>query len=152
MSAMASQISGVSIVCSTVCSGADQRKNPKLCVIGFCEGNKPVVGGFPSQRASNDIIMINLFNTTSHQASHSMKTLWHGNAFHTTNFRWGGIHWSLVDSCKEPLYGVWYCFWCYPYKRVWKNIPGFGVLRRHNAQVTSVSYMIYRYKIVEESP
>ena len=53
MSAMASQITGVSIVCSTVCSDADQRKHQKHCVIGLCEGNPPVTGGFPSQRASN---------------------------------------------------------------------------------------------------
>ena len=37
-----------------VCSGADQRKHqPKLRVTGLCEGNSPVTGEFPSQRASN---------------------------------------------------------------------------------------------------
>ena len=35
MSAMASQITSVSIVCWTVGSGADQRKHQKLCVTGF---------------------------------------------------------------------------------------------------------------------
>ena len=49
MSAIASQITGVSIVCSTVCSGTDQIKGR---VTGHCEGNPPVTGGFPSQRAS----------------------------------------------------------------------------------------------------
>ena len=29
------------------------KKTPKLCVTGFCEGNSPVTGEFPSQRASN---------------------------------------------------------------------------------------------------
>ena len=48
MSAMASQITGVSIVCSVVYSGADPRKR----ITGLCEGN-PVTGGFPSQRATN---------------------------------------------------------------------------------------------------
>ena len=47
-----SQITAVSIVCSTVCSGADQRTS-KLRVTGLCEGNPMVTGGFPSQRASN---------------------------------------------------------------------------------------------------
>ena len=47
MSAIASQITGVSIVCST----ADQRK--KLCVACLCEGNSPVTSEFPTQRASN---------------------------------------------------------------------------------------------------
>ena len=54
MSAMASQITGVSIVCSTVSSGADQRnKSPKLRVKGLCAGNSPVTGEFPAQKASN---------------------------------------------------------------------------------------------------
>ena len=52
MSAMASQITSVSILCSTVCSGAN-KKTPKLRVTGLCEGNPPVTGGFPSQSASN---------------------------------------------------------------------------------------------------
>ena len=29
------------------------KKTSKLCVTGLCEGNPPVTGGFPSQRASN---------------------------------------------------------------------------------------------------
>ena len=48
MSAMVSEITGVSIVCSTVCADADQRKHPSSVW-----GNPPVPGGFPSQRASN---------------------------------------------------------------------------------------------------
>ena len=50
MSVMASQITGVSIACSTVCPGANQTK--KLRVVGLCEGNSPVTGGFHSQRDS----------------------------------------------------------------------------------------------------
>ena len=52
ISAMASQVTGVSIVYSTVCSGADQRKY-QFSVTGLCEGNSPVTGEFPAQRASN---------------------------------------------------------------------------------------------------
>ena len=55
MSAMAFQITGVSIVCSTVCSGID-KKTSKHRVTGLCEGNPPVTGGFhriPHTRASN---------------------------------------------------------------------------------------------------
>ena len=53
ISAMASQITGVWIVCQTVCSGADQNKTSKLRVTGLYEGNSPVARWFPSQRASN---------------------------------------------------------------------------------------------------
>ena len=49
ISVMASQITGDSIVCSTVCSGADQRKHQSSTK----EGNPSVTGGFPSQRASD---------------------------------------------------------------------------------------------------
>ena len=50
MSEMASQIIGVSIVCST---GPPSKKTSKLRVTGLCKGNPPVTGGFPSQRPSN---------------------------------------------------------------------------------------------------
>ena len=50
VSAMASQITGVSIVCSPVCSGADQRKHQSYASLAFVRGT---TGGFPSQRASN---------------------------------------------------------------------------------------------------
>ena len=52
MSAMASKITSVTIVYSTVCSGADSKKTSKL-VLGLCEGDSPVTGEFPAQRASN---------------------------------------------------------------------------------------------------
>ena len=45
---MASLITGVLIVFSTVCSGADRRKTSKLRVTGLCEGNSPVTGEFPA--------------------------------------------------------------------------------------------------------
>ena len=52
MSALASQITCVSIVCSNVCSGADQRKHPSSSSLVFVRGKPPVTGGFPSQRVS----------------------------------------------------------------------------------------------------
>ena len=53
MSAMASQITSLTIVYSTVYSGADQRKHIKLRITGLCEGKSPVTGEFPTQRVSN---------------------------------------------------------------------------------------------------
>ena len=46
MSAMASQIASVSIVCSTFCSGAEQEKTQSPAPLGL-------VRGFPSQRSSD---------------------------------------------------------------------------------------------------
>ena len=51
MSAMASQITSLMNVYSTVYSGGD---TSKLSVTGLCEVNSPVTGEFPSQRACND--------------------------------------------------------------------------------------------------
>ena len=44
MSTMASQITGVSMVCSTFCSGEDHKKISKLRVTGLCDGNSSVTG------------------------------------------------------------------------------------------------------------
>ena len=49
MSAMASKITGLTIVYSRRRS----KKTSKLRVTGLCEGNSPVTGEFPTQRASN---------------------------------------------------------------------------------------------------
>ena len=53
MSTMASQITSVSIVCSTVCSNADQRKHQSSASLAFNAGNSPGNGQFPAQRASD---------------------------------------------------------------------------------------------------
>ena len=52
-SAMASQITSLTIVYSTVCSRRRSQKLAKFCITGFCEENSPVTGEFPAQRASN---------------------------------------------------------------------------------------------------
>ena len=52
MDGMASQITGVSIGYSIVCSGTDQRKYQSSCVTGLCERNLPVTGEVPAQRPS----------------------------------------------------------------------------------------------------
>ena len=53
MSAMASQITGLTIFYPTVYLGTD-KENTKLHVTGVCAGNSPVTGEFPAQRASNE--------------------------------------------------------------------------------------------------
>ena len=52
MGAMASQITSLTIVYSTVLSGADQRKHQSSASMAFA-GNSPVTSEFPAQRASN---------------------------------------------------------------------------------------------------
>ena len=48
-----SLINGISIVNSTVFFGRRSKKTSKLRVAGLCQGNSPVNGEFPAQRASN---------------------------------------------------------------------------------------------------
>ena len=60
MSAMASQITGVTIVDSTVCSGADQRKHQSSASLAFVRGNDR---WFPAQRTRNadNVLMTSLW-------------------------------------------------------------------------------------------
>ena len=53
MSTMASQITSLTMVYLTVYSRRRSKKTSKLRVTGLCEGNSPVTGEFPAQRASN---------------------------------------------------------------------------------------------------
>ena len=53
MSALASQITRLTIVYSTFYSWRGSKKTSKLRVIGLCEGDSPGTGEFPTQRASN---------------------------------------------------------------------------------------------------
>ena len=77
-----SKITGVSIVCLTVCSDADPRKTSKLHVTVW--GESTVTGGFPSQRASNA-------ENVSIWRCHHMKITWLYSHYCSDNFpqlRW----------------------------------------------------------------
>ena len=61
MGAMASQITSLTIVYSTVYWGTDQRKDQSSALLGLCAGNSPGTGEFPAQIANNavdDVIML----------------------------------------------------------------------------------------------
>ena len=53
MDTIASQITSLTIVYSTVYSGADQRKHQSSASLAFVWGNSPGTGEFPAQMASN---------------------------------------------------------------------------------------------------
>ena len=53
MSKIAFQITSLTIVYSTVLFKRRSKKTSKIRVTGLCEGNSPVTGEFPAQRASN---------------------------------------------------------------------------------------------------
>ena len=64
---MASQITGMSTVCSAILFRHTSKKTSKPRVTGLCEENPLVTGGFPSQRASVSIWW-------RHHAKHWIKT------------------------------------------------------------------------------
>ena len=53
MGTMASQITSLTIVYSTVYSDVDQRKHQSSVLLAICAGNSPGTGEFPAQMASN---------------------------------------------------------------------------------------------------
>ena len=53
MGTVASQITSLKIVYSTVYSGTDEIKHQSSASLAFCAGNSPVTGEFPAQNASN---------------------------------------------------------------------------------------------------
>ena len=53
MGTMAPQITSLTIVYSTVYSGADQRKHQSSASLAFVWGNSPGTGEFPAQMATN---------------------------------------------------------------------------------------------------
>ena len=116
ISAMASQITGVSIVYSTVCSGADQR-NTKAHVTGLWEGNTPVTDEShppsPSPPPSNhrrlDCLLYRLFRRRSKKRP----------KFHVTGLCEGNTLVTIVTS-------LWYC-------------PRYFIMSAMASQITGVS-------------
>ena len=76
MSAMASQITGVSIACSAVDSGSHQRKYQRSASLAFCAGNLPVNSPHKGQ--------------------------WRGKCFHLMTSSWCSIVFLLDRTAPRP--------------------------------------------------
>ena len=57
MSAMASKITSLRTFTQPLIQAQNKKKTSKLRVTGLCEGNSPVTGEFPAQKASNGRIV-----------------------------------------------------------------------------------------------
>ena len=64
MGAMASQITSLASVYTTVYSGEDQQKHQSPVLLALCAGNSPVTGEFPAQRTSNADIFFHLMTSS----------------------------------------------------------------------------------------
>ena len=95
MSTMASQITSLTVVYSTVYSRRRSKKTSKLCVIGLCEGNSPGTGEFPAQRASN------AENVSILWRHHELELSLHGYAHHHVV---SSNRYKKVDSSQWLMY------------------------------------------------
>ena len=96
ISAMASQITGVSLVCSIVCSNTDQRK---LCVTSVCEENPPVTGVFPLQKACN-VEMFPFDDVIKESLIHLVLSLWEKKRWRPPDiFLEHSVCFRVVDAC-----------------------------------------------------
>ena len=103
MSAIASQITSVSRVCLTVCSGADQRKHSISASLAFVGGIHRWPVEFPSQRSNNaemfsfdDVIMFALNLTCASQF-----------VYITNPETVSGVHWQIANCHTESWPGRW---------------------------------------------
>ena len=71
MGSMVSQITSLTTVSSTVYSGVDHKKYQSSA--SLCEGNSPVTGEFPTQRASN---AVNFFRLGFDKDVYSLVSTW----------------------------------------------------------------------------
>ena len=98
MSAMASQITSLTIVCSTVYSGADKKKTAKLRVTGLSVVNSPITGEFPGQMASNTE------NVSIWWRHHVLKIVWWMIPCCTKKP-------TVKPVCNDHLHNKIYCLW-----------------------------------------
>ena len=104
---VAPQSRPTSIVCSTVCSVADQSKTSKLPVTGLCEGISPVTGEFPSQRASSAENITFCWRHPEVFAYQPIVPLWHNRISKNNIFApKSGGHQGAVSIRKPVLPGM----------------------------------------------
>ena len=103
MSTMASQITGVSIVCSAVCSGTDKKKTSKLRVTVLCVGNSPRPVNSPLKRPVtrkmfpfDDVIML-LYTLFEDMTCNNKAVVFHELEFIPTWTTWIKTKKSMFD-------------------------------------------------------
>ena len=101
-SAMASRITSLSVVYSTVCPGEDHRKHQSSVSLAF-EENSPVTGKFPPQRASNAKMFL-FDDVIIHRMQPNCQKPLHEALF--TNVIW--VHnWHLIYFPEILIRSIW---------------------------------------------
>ena len=133
MSVMASQVTSLTVVYSTVYSGADQRQTSKLSVTGLYEGNSPVTGEFPTQRTSN---AENVFIWWRHHDIRVSMMDAEGQAFiwcQDISNHHGGLWTSRQISWVHQRKALWFIFIYVWLSQILSNV------RKHSLHITSSS-------------
>ena len=139
MSALASQITSLTVVYSTVYSTHGSKKTSKLRVTGLCVGNSPVTGEFPAQRASNaENVSISWRHHDIYSGNwigqHKRKSVWHLEQFETEAILYTESWFS--DHSWWKIYGSSYG-WSIHHRPpssenrstqlcLWTRVPGIG--------------------------
>ena len=100
-SAMVSQITCVSIVYWTVCSGAGQREHQSSASWAFCEGGSLMIGKFSAQRpVTRQMSPFDDVNMIGHQIVFSMTE--HINGLAKSCNKCSSLTMELLQSCRKP--------------------------------------------------
>ena len=94
MGAIASQITSLTIVYSTIYSGADQRKHQSSASLVFVRGNSPETGEFPAQMASNAENVSIWWRHRVHCFTGVMARVYKGLVRCIYSYRSGLLHWQ----------------------------------------------------------
>ena len=101
MGSMASQVTSLTIVYSTVYSRCSSKKASKLRVTGLCAGNSPVTGEFPGQRTSNAENVSIWWR--HHEKKQTTSNTWHDHMFQITHWLNDVINTSIME-CISRIY------------------------------------------------
>ena len=103
MGTMASQITSLTIVYSTVYSHARSKKASRLRVTGLCAGNSPGTGEFPAQIASNAEFFFSI--SWRH---HVMGSSCRVNNQIMYVLPWQTVHLKVIFAvCSPRFFGIW---------------------------------------------
>ena len=102
MNPMASQITGVSLVCTTVCSGTDQRKHQSSASLAFVSGIHWWPVDSPHKGPVTRIFFSVWWRHHDMQQNNQVKAIWHA-PYHTC-FRHHTTEWQFSLVC---ISGMW---------------------------------------------
>ena len=134
MSAMASQITNLTTVCSTVYLGANQRKHQSFASLAFVRGNSPVTSEFPAQRASNaengSIWWRHHGDYETSECINAQRILSLDVVSLKNRLNWFSVQWDIYSPVCDLSSWKWLC---------WPNELCF--IRASNYVITSTTYM-----------